>query len=110
MVQANHILSLGGVVVGSRRRVGNRFRNQDDRRLGAGSGSGGCLPGRHSRDAHGLDALPALWSELARPRKGSADEKIIPWLLERPVFEANSAAHLADFAESSGMGRHGSAR
>lgn len=48
-----------------------------------------------------LDALPALWFELARPRKGSADEKIIPWLLERPVFEANSAAHIAGVAESS---------
>ena len=48
-----------------------------------------------------LDALPAMWLELARPRKGSADEKIIPWLLERPVFEAHSAAHAAGVAESS---------
>ena len=48
-----------------------------------------------------LDALPAMWLELARPRKGSADEKIIPWLLERPVFEAHSAAHIAGVAESS---------
>ena len=48
-----------------------------------------------------LDALPALWFALARTRKGSADEKIIPWLLERPVFEANSAAHIAGVAESS---------
>ncbi|MCX2748532.1 Fic family protein [Arthrobacter sp. MI7-26] len=42
-----------------------------------------------------LDALPAAWMEAARPRKGSADEKIIPWLLERPVFEARSAARIA---------------
>ncbi|MFE4228709.1 Fic family protein [Arthrobacter sp. NPDC056886] len=48
-----------------------------------------------------LDALPAMWLELARPRRGSADEKIIPWLLERPVFEAHSAAHIAGVAESS---------
>ncbi|WP_434619781.1 Fic family protein [Arthrobacter sp. A5] len=33
-----------------------------------------------------LDTLPAMWLKLARSRKGSADEKIIPWLLERPVF------------------------
>lgn len=48
-----------------------------------------------------LDALPAMWLELARPRKGSADEKIIPWLLERPVFEAHNAAHAAGVAETS---------
>ena len=48
-----------------------------------------------------LDALPAMWLELVRPRRGSADEKIIPWLLERPVFEAHSAAHVAGVAESS---------
>jgi Fic family protein len=51
-----------------------------------------------------LDALPAIWQELARPRKGSADEKIIPWLLECPVFEAHSAAHIAGVAESSVYG------
>lgn len=48
-----------------------------------------------------LEALPAMWREMARPRKGSADEKIIPWLLERPVFEAHSAAHIAGVAETS---------
>jgi hypothetical protein len=48
-----------------------------------------------------LDALPAIWFELAKPRRGSADEKIIPWLLERPVFEAHSAAQIAGVAESS---------
>lgn len=48
-----------------------------------------------------LDALPVMWFELARPRRGSADEKIIPWLLERPVFEAHSAAQIAGVAESS---------
>lgn len=51
-----------------------------------------------------LDALPAMWMDLARPRRGSADEKIIPWLLERPVFEAHSAAHVAGVAESSVYG------
>jgi Fic family protein len=48
-----------------------------------------------------LDALPAAWIEAARPRKGSADEKIIPWLLERPVFEAHSAAYIAGIEERS---------
>lgn len=48
-----------------------------------------------------LDALPAAWTEAARPRKGSADEKIIPWLLERPVFEAHSAASIAGIEERS---------
>ncbi|HEX9087288.1 MAG TPA: Fic family protein [Arthrobacter sp.] len=51
-----------------------------------------------------LDALPAMWLDLARPRKGSADEKIIPWLLERPVFEAHNAAHVAGVSETSVYG------
>ncbi|WP_285727119.1 Fic family protein [Psychromicrobium xiongbiense] len=51
-----------------------------------------------------LDALPEMWRDQARPRKGSADEKIIPWLLERPVFEAHSAAQAAGVAESSVYG------
>jgi Fic family protein len=51
-----------------------------------------------------LDALPAAWTELARPRKGSADEKIIPWLLERPVFEAHNAAFAANVTETSVYG------
>jgi hypothetical protein len=38
-------------------------------------------PPRESVSA--LDALPAMWFELARPTRGSADEKISPWLLER---------------------------
>ncbi|MFE4836366.1 hypothetical protein ACFRAU_17005 [Arthrobacter sp. NPDC056691] len=48
-----------------------------------------------------LDALPGMWLELARPRKNSADEKIIPWLLEGPVFEAKSAAYVAGVEERS---------
>jgi Fic family protein len=51
-----------------------------------------------------LDALPAMWMDMARPRKGSAGEKIIPWLLERPVFEAHNAAHAAGVAETSVYG------
>lgn len=51
-----------------------------------------------------LDALPATWMELAKPRRGSADEKIIPWLLERPVFEAHSAAYVAGVEERSVYG------
>lgn len=51
-----------------------------------------------------LDALPAMWFEMAKPRKGSADEKIIPWLLERPVFEAHNAAYIAGVAETSVYG------
>ncbi|MHC6222532.1 Fic family protein [Arthrobacter sp. MMS24-S77] len=51
-----------------------------------------------------LDALPAMWLDLVRPRKGSADEKIIPWLLERPVFEAHNAAHAAGVEERSVYG------
>lgn len=51
-----------------------------------------------------LDALPSQWVEMAKPRKGSADEKIIPWLLERPVFEAHSAAYAAGVAEKSVYG------
>ncbi len=47
-----------------------------------------------------LDALPAQWVEMAKPRKGSADENIIPWLLERPVFDA----HTAGVAEKSMYG------
>jgi hypothetical protein len=41
---------------------------------------------------------------LAKPRKGSADEKIIPWLLERPVVEAHSAAFVAGVEERSVYG------
>jgi Fic family protein len=51
-----------------------------------------------------LDALPAMWMDMARPRKGSSGEKIIPWLLERPVFEAHNAAHAAGVAETSVYG------
>ncbi|MGG5173892.1 Fic family protein [Pseudarthrobacter sp. J1763] len=51
-----------------------------------------------------LDSLPAIWTEAAKPRKGSADAAIIPWLLERPVFEAHSAAIVAGVAESSVYG------
>lgn len=51
-----------------------------------------------------LDALPAMWQELARPRKNSADEKIIPWLLEQPVFAAHSAAYIAGVEERSVYG------
>jgi Fic family protein len=51
-----------------------------------------------------LEALPAMWMELTRPRKGSAEEKIIPWLLERPVFEAHHAAYIAGVAETSVYG------
>lgn len=54
-----------------------------------------------SESVASLDALPAAWIEAVRPRKGSADEKIIPWLLERPVFEAHSAAHIAGIEERS---------
>jgi len=48
-----------------------------------------------------LDALPEAWIEVVRPRKGSADEKILPWLLERPVFGAHSAAYVAGIDERS---------
>lgn len=48
-----------------------------------------------------LDALPAAWTEVVRPRKGSADERILTWLLERPVFEAHSAAYAAGIDERS---------
>jgi Fic family protein len=51
-----------------------------------------------------LDALPDMWQELARPRKDSAEEKIIPWLLERPVFEAHSAEYVAGVEERSVYG------
>ncbi|WP_246527215.1 Fic family protein [Pseudarthrobacter albicanus] len=57
-----------------------------------------------SESVSALDSLPAIWTEAARPRKGSADARIIPWLLERPVFEAHSAAHIAGVAESSVYG------
>jgi Fic family protein len=48
-----------------------------------------------------LDALPAIWRDVVSPRRGSAEEKILPWLLERPVFEAHSAAHAAGIEERS---------
>ena len=48
-----------------------------------------------------LDALPAAWLDAVSPRRGSAEEKILPWLLERPVFEAHSAAFVAGIEERS---------
>lgn len=48
-----------------------------------------------------LDELPALWTDLLRPRKNSAEAKLIPWLLEQPVFEAHRAAYIAGVEETS---------
>lgn len=42
-----------------------------------------------------LEELPGIWEEAAKPRRGSADEKIIAALLEHPVLEAHTAAHIA---------------
>lgn len=47
-----------------------------------------------------LEQLPALWADLAKPRRNSADEKLIARLLERPVFEAHTAAHFAGVGEN----------
>lgn len=47
-----------------------------------------------------LEDLPDLWRSLAKPRKNSADEKIIARLLERPVFEAHTAAAMAGVGET----------
>lgn len=41
-----------------------------------------------------LAKLPELWRDLARPRKGSADEKIIDILLDRPALDVNTAVAL----------------
>ena len=41
-----------------------------------------------------LAKLPELWRDLARPRKGSADEKTIHVLLDRPALDVNTAAAL----------------
>lgn len=54
-----------------------------------------------SESVTALDSLPSAWVEVVRPRKGSSDEKILPWLLERPVFEAHSAAYVAGVDERS---------
>lgn len=48
-----------------------------------------------------LDELPALWTDLLSPRKNSAEAKLIPWLLEQPVFEAHRAAYVAGVEETS---------
>lgn len=48
-----------------------------------------------------LEQLPPMWTEMAKPRRNSADEKIIARLLERPVFEAHTAAHFAGIGENS---------
>ncbi|ALE93761.1 DNA-binding protein [Arthrobacter alpinus] len=48
-----------------------------------------------------LQELPDMWTDMARPRRNSADEKIIARLLERPVFEAHTAAHFAGVKENS---------
>lgn len=47
-----------------------------------------------------LQKLPELWRDLARPRRNSADAKIIDSLLERPVFEAHTAAQIAGVGET----------
>lgn len=48
-----------------------------------------------------LEALPELWMDLAKPRRNSADEKIIARLLDRPIFEAHTAASMAGIGETS---------
>ncbi|MFI2564211.1 Fic family protein [Paenarthrobacter sp. NPDC018779] len=48
-----------------------------------------------------LDELPAAWTDLLRPRRNSAEKKLIPWLLEQPVFEAHRAAYIAGVEETS---------
>lgn len=48
-----------------------------------------------------LESLPELWRELAKPRRNSADEKIIAKLLDRPIFEAHTAASMAGIGETS---------
>jgi Fic family protein len=42
-----------------------------------------------------LGQLPELWRGRAKPRKGSADEKLIAHLAETPVFDAQTAASIA---------------
>ncbi|MBT2586761.1 Fic family protein [Arthrobacter sp. ISL-95] len=54
-----------------------------------------------SESVAALDELPALWTDLLRPRKNSAEAKLIPWLLEQPVFEAHRAAYVAGVEETS---------
>ncbi|WP_238703332.1 Fic family protein [Arthrobacter sp. TS-15] len=54
-----------------------------------------------SESVAALDELPALWTDLLRPRKNSAEAKLIPWLLEQPVFEAHRAAYIAGVEETS---------
>lgn len=54
-----------------------------------------------SESVAALDELPALWTDLLRPRKNSAEAKLIPWLLEQPVFEAHQAAYIAGVEETS---------
>lgn len=48
-----------------------------------------------------LEQLPEMWTDMAKPRRNSADEKIIAHLLERPVLEAYTAAHFAGVRENS---------
>ena len=48
-----------------------------------------------------LEDLPAEWMDAARPRRGSADEKLIARLLEVPVFDADKAAGMAGVATAS---------
>lgn len=48
-----------------------------------------------------LEQLPQMWTDMAKPRRNSADEKIIAHLLERPVLEAHTAAHFAGIGENS---------
>ncbi|MCC3292409.1 Fic family protein [Arthrobacter sp. zg-Y1110] len=50
---------------------------------------------------HRLEDLPAEWMDAARPRRGSADEKLIASLLEVPVFDAETAAGIAGVATPS---------
>lgn len=55
-----------------------------------------------SRDSiRNLEELPALWASAARPRRGSADEKLIAQLLEVPVFDAETAAAMTGVATAS---------
>jgi Fic family protein len=50
--------------------------------------------------AAALAELPALWRDLAHPRKGSADEKIIEVLLDNPVLDADLVVRVTGVASS----------
>ncbi|MGK3708860.1 Fic family protein [Arthrobacter sp. IK3] len=80
----------------------NAYRTGDLEPFVAYLASSAVLAVEASRESiRRLEELPAEWTETARPRRGSADEKLIAKLLEVPVFEAETAAAIAGVATPS---------